>query len=123
MKTIRKKIQKIDLTSTASPFQTVHVGSRMSIEPADIIMISADISYSYIHLSSGKRIIVSTNIQKLEERFLPFVNMVRVHRSYMINTQFLKHIDGVNAILVNDIQCIISRRKRVDLFNAMQTIN
>lgn len=123
MKTIRKKIQKTDFDSTVSPFQMVHVGSRMSIEPADIIMISADISYSYIHLSNGKRIIVSTNIQKLEERFLPFINMVRVHRSFMINTQFLKHIDGVNAFLVNDIQCIISRRKRNDLFKAIQVNN
>lgn len=122
MKTQRKKISK-DFTQPKCPFAEVHVGSRMSLEPANIIMISADISYSYIHLSNGKRIIVSTNIQKLEERFLPFMNMVRVHRSYMINTQFLKYVDGVNAILVNDIQCIISRRKRNDLFNAIQVNN
>jgi two-component system LytT family response regulator len=123
MKTLRKKIQRLDFETSTSPFSAVHVGSRMSLEPADIIMISADISYSYIHLSNGKRIIVSTNIQKLEERFLPFMNMVRVHRSFMINTQYLQYVDGVNAILINDMQCIISRRKRNDLFNAMQTIN
>jgi DNA-binding LytR/AlgR family response regulator len=122
MKKIRKKLTK-DFSKVTSPFTEVHVGSRMSIEPADIIMIQADISYSYLYLKSGRRVMVSTNIQKLEERFLPFMNMVRVHRSYMINTEFLKYVDGVNAILVNDIQCIISRRKRIDLYNAMQVIN
>jgi two-component system LytT family response regulator len=122
MKTTRKKLTK-DFTESISPFTAVHVGSRLEFFPTDIVMIEADVSYSFLYLKNGQRIIVSTNIQKLEERFLPFMNMVRVHRSYMINTQFLKQIDGVNAILVNDIQCIISRRKRIDLFNAMQTIN
>ena len=122
MKTIRKKLTK-DFTESISPFTSVHVGSRLEFFPTEIVMIEADVSYSFLYLKNGQRIIVSTNIQKLEERFLPFMNMVRVHRSYMINTQFLKHIDGVNAILVNDIQCIISRRKRNDLFNAMQIIN
>ncbi|MCF8324997.1 MAG: LytTR family transcriptional regulator [Leadbetterella sp.] len=122
MKTTRKKLTK-DFTESISTFTSVHVGSRLEFFPTEIVMIEADVSYSFLYLKNGQRIIVSTNIQKLEERFLPFMNMVRVHRSYMINTEFLKQIDGVNAILVNDIQCIISRRKRIDLFNAMQTIN
>jgi len=86
-------------------------------------MIQADISYSYLYLKSGRKVIVSTNIQKLEERFLPFRNMVRIHRSTMINTQFLKYVDGTNAYLINDMHCVISRRKRNDLFQAIQIIN
>lgn len=119
MKTIRKTLKK-DYISCISPFRDVHVGSRMEVNPTDIVMITADVSYSYLFLKSGQKVIVSTNIQKLEERFLPFRNMVRIHRSTMINTQFLKYVDGVNAILVNNIQCIISRRKRNDLINAIQ---
>lgn len=122
MKTIRKKIEK-DLSIDWCPFTEVHVGSRLEICPTEIIMISAEVSYSFIHLKNGKKIIVSTNIQKLEERFLPFRNMVRVHRSFMINTQFLKYVNGVNAHLTNDMQCVISRRKRNDLFNAIQINN
>lgn len=122
MSTSRKKLTK-NFTESISPFTSVHVGSRLEFFPTDIVMIQADISYSFLYLKNGKRIIVSTNIQKLEERFLPFRNMVRVHRSFMINTQFLKYVEGANAFLVNDMQCIISRRKRIDLFNAIQINN
>jgi DNA-binding LytR/AlgR family response regulator len=122
MKTLRKKLIK-DSIEIIAPFTSVHVGSRLEFCPAEIIMIQADISYSYLYLRNGRKIIVSTNIQKLEERFLPFRNMVRIHRSFMINTQFLEYVDGVNAFLVNDIQCIISRRKRIDLFKAIQINN
>lgn len=119
MSTSRKKLTK-NFTESISPFTSVHVGSRLAFFPTDIVMIQADISYSFLYLKNGKRIIVSTNIQKLEESFLPFRNMVRVHRSFMINTHFLKYVDGTNAFLVNDMQCVISRRKRMDLFNAIQ---
>ena len=119
MKTQRKKIEKIQ-TSSEMTFNAVHVGSRMEIFPSDIIMISADISYSFIHLSDGKRIIVSTNIQKLEERLLPFRNMVRVHRSYMINTEFLNSSTETTAFLKNDLSCTISRRKKINLENALK---
>lgn len=122
MKTQRIKLAK-DFTQPDCPFIDVHVGSRMKLGSSDIVMIEADIRYSFLYLKNGKKVIVSTNIQKLEERFLPFRNMVRVHRSFMINTQFLKYVDGANAFLVNDMQCVISRRKRNDLFNAIQTNN
>jgi DNA-binding LytR/AlgR family response regulator len=122
MKTIRKTLKK-DYNSCISPFKDVHVGSRMEVNPTDIVMITADISYSYLYLKTGKKVIVSTNIQKLEERFLPFRNMVRIHRSTMINTQFLKYVDGSSVFLTNDMQCVISRRKKNDLLNAIQIIN
>lgn len=122
MKT-RNKIIEPNPALWNAAFSQVHVGSRTYIKPTEIVMISADISYSYIHLSDGKKIMVSTNIQKLQERLLAAKNIVRVHRSFMINTKYLKYIDGVYAYLIHDNQCIISRRKRNDLFNAIQINN
>ncbi|MCP9763572.1 LytR/AlgR family response regulator transcription factor [Lacihabitans soyangensis] len=122
MSTSRKKITK-NFTESIAPFTSVHVGSRLEFFPTEIVMIQADISYSFLYLKNGQRIIVSTNIQKLEERFLPFRNMVRIHRSFMINTQFLKYVEGSNAFLINDMQCVISRRKRNDLFQSIQILN
>jgi two-component system LytT family response regulator len=122
MKT-RNKIVDPNHIFDSSVFMQVHVGSRTYIEPTEIIMISADINYSYIYLSNGKKIFVSTNIQKLQERLLGVKNIVRVHRSFIINTKYLKYVDGVNAYLINDNQCIISRRKRNDLFNTIRINN
>lgn len=122
MKTTRKRINK-DFTIQPSNFMAVNVGSKTAIFPYEIVMIKADTSYSYLFMTDGRKIMVSTNIQKLEERFLHCQSIVRVHRSFLINTQFLKFIDGKNAVLANDIQCVISRRKRNDLFNAIQINN
>lgn len=120
MKTLRKKIQRINFESSISPFSAVHIGSRLHINPAEIVMVQADINYSNIHLSNGKRLFVSTNIQKLEERFLPYFNIVRVHRSFLINTIYLMHIEGSNGFLTNNKQCLISRRKKINLLNLIQ---
>ncbi|MFN8428786.1 MAG: LytTR family DNA-binding domain-containing protein [Spirosomataceae bacterium] len=62
---------------------TIHVGSRTYLSPDEIEFIKADFSYSHIFLKNGRRILVSTNLQKLQERFGE--NMVRVHRSFLIN--------------------------------------
>jgi DNA-binding LytR/AlgR family response regulator len=62
---------------------SIHVGSRTYLSPDEIEFIKADFSYSHIFLKNGRRILVSTNLQKLQERFGE--NMVRVHRSFLIN--------------------------------------
>jgi DNA-binding LytR/AlgR family response regulator len=108
-----------DFSQHSSPFTAVHVGSRSHIQPANIIMIVADINYSTIFLIDGKKILVSTNIKKLDERFHTFHNMVRVHRSYMLNTQYLKSIAGNTALLSDNKSCQISRRKMQNLLDTM----
>jgi hypothetical protein len=62
---------------------TIHVGSRTYLPVDDIEFIKADFSYSHIFLRNGKRILVSTNLQKLQNRF--GAAMVRVHRSFLVN--------------------------------------
>lgn len=118
MKT-RSKILEPNPALWSSAFSQVHVGSRTFIRPAEIVMISADISYSYIHLSDGKKIIVSTNIQKLQERLLGVRNMVRVHRSHIINVAYLKTINGKTVGMKNNLVCPISRRKKINLDMAL----
>lgn len=117
MKAVRKKITKDYNLEMESPFTEVHVGSRTHIQPSDIVLVSADISYSFIYLSNGKKIIVSTNIQKLEERFLTFQSMVRVHRRFMINTDYFLNLEGNTVKLINNIECVVSRRKRLNLLD------
>ncbi|MGL4629568.1 MAG: LytTR family transcriptional regulator DNA-binding domain-containing protein [Leadbetterella sp.] len=111
---MRKKVIQ-DYTTSLSPFEFIHVGSRTAIQPADIVLIEADISYSLIHLQNGDKVLVSTNIQKLQERLLPFQSIVRAHRSYLINTDYLTDVEGHKATLINNLSCGISRRRLVDV--------
>jgi DNA-binding LytR/AlgR family response regulator len=82
-------------------------------------MIMAEISYSYIYLRNGRKIVVSTNIQKLQERLLGIQEMVRVHRSHIININYLQSHTATQAALKNNLYCPISRRKKINLENAL----
>ncbi len=118
MKT-RNRILEPNPKMWSRAFTQIHVGSRTYIKPAEIVMISADISYSYIYLSDGKKIIVSTNIQKLQERLLGVQHIVRVHRSHIINVNYLQSFDKGRAALKNNWSCPVSRRKRDNLEQAI----
>jgi DNA-binding LytR/AlgR family response regulator len=120
MKARITKIQKLN-SKPACPFTHVHVGARTMIPTADIIYISADINYSEIYLTTGQKLLTSTNLSKLDQRFEAFPNMVRVHRSYLINTQHLRSIENNQAVLINNAQCSISRRQLNNLLEVVES--
>ncbi len=99
--------------------KAVNVGSRIAIQTRNIVLISAETSYSRIHLLDGKSVLVSTNIQKLQERFLAFGDMVRVHRSHMINVNYIQEFNKNTVMLKNNLRCPISRRKKINFKNAL----
>lgn len=95
--------------------QKLHVGGHKKLFLKEIIMVIADTNYSQVHLSSGKIVCTSTNIGKIESRLADFQNFKRVHRSYLINTDYLQAINGNTIFLKNGLTCLVSRRKREGL--------
>lgn len=89
----------------------IHVGSRTHIQPNSVVMIQADINYSLIYLLDGNRVIVSTCLKKLENRFAPIDSFARVHKSYLVNLDYFKSYTEGAFLLENDLKCIVSRRK------------
>ena len=93
----------------------LHVGGHKKVFHREIVMIIADTNYSQVHLSNGKIICTSTNIGKIASRLTDFQNFKRVHRSYLINTDYLQAINGNIIILKNGLTCLVSRRRREGL--------
>lgn len=91
--------------------ENIHVGSRTYVPPETIIMIQADINYSLIHLLNGDKVIVSTCLKKLENRFAPIDSFARVHKSFIVNLDYLKSYEEGQFLLENDLKCVVSRRK------------
>jgi DNA-binding LytR/AlgR family response regulator len=89
----------------------VHVGSRTYFLPEAIVMIEADLNYSLIHLANGKKCTVSICLKRLEEKFANVHSFTRVHRSYIVNTVYLKSINQGHIQLEHDLQCLVSRRQ------------
>lgn len=89
----------------------IHVGSRTHIQPETVVMIQADINYSLIYLLNGNKVIVSTCLKKLENRFAPIDSFARVHKSFIVNLNYLKSYEEGQFLLENDLKCVVSRRK------------
>ena len=91
--------------------KNIHVGSRTHIPPETVVMIQADINYSLIYLLDGNKVIVSTCLKKLENRFSPIDSFARVHKSFIVNLDYLKSYEEGQFLLENDLKCVVSRRK------------
>lgn len=67
------------------------------IKPEDIVYIKADNSYSEIYLENGKQMIVSRSIKNFEDGLKENPSFCRIHKSYLINTQFVEKYDKSNG--------------------------
>ena len=100
----------------------IHVGSRTYVPPETIVMIQAEINYSMIFLTDGRKVIVSTCLKILENRFAIIQSFARVHKSYLINLDYLKSYSEGHFLLENDLSCIVSRRKFKKLIEEKRVI-
>ena len=88
------------------------------IKPEDIVYIKADNSYSELYLENGKQMIVSRSIKNFEDGLKENPCFCRIHKSYLINTQFVEKYDKSNGgwvTLSNQKELPISSEK-IDTF-------
>ena len=93
----------------------IHVGSRSYLSSESVVFIKADIAYSEIYLTDGQKLFVSTHLMKLQERFGNL--MVRIHRSYLLNPNYIKEFRQTSVLTQLGIECPTSRRMRKNLGN------
>ncbi len=70
----------------------IHIGSRSLINPSEIVILKADVNYTYVYLLDGSSIYSSTTIGILEKR-LQHLNFYRTHRSTLINVDYIKWLE------------------------------
>ncbi len=84
------------------------------IDPADIIMIKADNSYTEITLKNAEQVIASRILRNFEEALSGHPQFFRTHKSYLINTSYITEYiksDGGYILLNNEYQASISPDK------------
>lgn len=111
-----KGISKISIPSS--------VGYRL-IEIANIVYIEADSNYSIIKLKNGEKITVSKILKEYEE-ILPENLFFRVHKSSLVNLQYIQEFHNKNSLSLvmqsGDI-IAVSRRRAVDFLEKIKSIN
>lgn len=83
---------------------------------SDIQIIKADDTYSEIYTKDGKHL-VSSNLKKVEEK-LPSDKFTRVHRSYIVNLDFIDGIDEDTLIVQGEL-IPISRSYKQDVLGKL----
>lgn len=65
----------------------------------DVLWCSAEGSYTFFHLTDGKKIVVSKNLKEYES-LLAAHNFYRIHRSYLINCRHVIRYDKFESNLI-----------------------
>lgn len=109
----RTSIKKITLPSGQ--------GYRL-VDIDDIVHIEADSNYSVFHLSNLEKIAVSKVLKEYEE-ILPEHKFVRIHKSSIVNLQYVKEYtnkNGLQVVLPNGDLITVSRRRASDFFDKIK---
>ena len=89
---------------------------------SDIIKCQADRAYCNFHIKNGKTIIVSKSMKEFEQVLLN-QNFVKVHKSTIVNINFVsKYISGRGGYLkmIDDSLVTVSVRKKDELMKILK---
>lgn len=100
-----KALNKVAPSTKSDSSVFVKDGNRLiRIELAELCFVKSESNYSNFQLTS-KRILSLNKLSELEEK-LPS-NFLRVHRSYIVNTDFIDGLEG-RSILIREHQIPVS---------------
>jgi DNA-binding LytR/AlgR family response regulator len=93
--------------------KSIQIGGRTTVNPEDVVLLTASVNYTIVHYADGKKTIVATPLKTLEPRFLPY-EFYRTHKSFLVNINYVKNfMDRTNLLeLSNNQMIMVSRRKR-----------
>lgn len=89
---------------------------------ADIIHIAADSNYSIFYLQNKDKITVSKVLKEYEE-ILPDSQFVRIHKSSIVNLNYVKEYNsknGLEVIMKNGEKIAVSRRRASDFVDKIK---
>jgi two-component system LytT family response regulator len=95
---------------------SIFIGGRQTINPHEVIRLQADVNYTYVFFSDGKKIVVATTLKELENRFSTFPKFFRISKSQIINIDCINTIQNEQIVLKNGESCRPSRRRKKAFF-------
>ncbi|MFN8310884.1 MAG: LytTR family DNA-binding domain-containing protein [Chitinophagales bacterium] len=122
--THRKKMELMIQSLKISDFSKIVIPSMDSFEfldKKDIILCSAESNYTYI-TTTGQPQLITTYLLKKVEELLTEPNFFRVHKSFLININFVRKLNkGENGTVVmqNGTEVPLSRRKREEFLSLL----
>lgn len=88
------------------------VNGALFFSPADIIRLEGDGNYTQFHLAGGKKYLSSKTMKEYEEILL-MNGFVRIHKSHLVNKDFIENYLNEGAVVLSDKTALpISRQRK-----------
>lgn len=103
----------------------INIGSRKKVSPSEVVYFVANSNYTFVHFENGEKMLVSTNLKVIEERFAYCTNFFRPNRSFFINLNFAEFEEARSMlrIIKNQESVMVSRRRKSLLISALDKTN
>jgi DNA-binding LytR/AlgR family response regulator len=99
----------------------VHTAEGIFILPhEDIVRCEALGNYCHIHCVSGKKILVSRTLKRLEA-LLPKADFIRVHQTHLIRLAEIRQVQKEQVCLADQTSLPLSRHHRPELLRRLET--
>lgn len=88
-------------------------------DPATIIRLEGENNYTRFYFSDQKPLLVSKTMKEYED-ILSEHGFIRAHKSHLINTRFVKHLDKEGLMwFTDDSHIMVSRRKKEEVMKEL----
>ena len=102
-------------TITITPERFIRINSSKMIASSLITRLEASSNYTCFYLSDNSKIVTSKVMKSYEENLLN-IGFVRIHRSHLINIQFIAMITKNSIFMKDGTKTEISRRQKNNFF-------
>ena len=110
-KTYRAVPTSVPKIFTKTQKESVHIGGRKHVHPAQVIMLVADINYTTIYLADGNQFMVATTIGKVQRTLQAHGQFVRTNKAQVVNWAYVLRSSPKELQLKNNEIIKFSRRR------------
>ena len=97
---------------------TLNIRSNQRVNLDQILYLEGDVNYTSFHLQSRRRTVIAHSLKHFEADLLPR-GFLRIHRSYLVNSQFIKstNLIDLTVSLMDGTELKAARRRKLSIEN------
>jgi two-component system LytT family response regulator len=106
-------LQTVHRQGSPTKIALPHLGGITFISVAEIVSLQADSNYTIIHLKDMQKMVITKTLKDFEDILDPN-RFARIHKSYLVNLEYIREyntIDGGLVKMIDGNQWSISRRQ------------
>ncbi len=92
----------------------IHLGGYTRLSPIKIIRLEAERNYTYIHLDTGHKTLISVTLKRVEELLRPSGLFIRVNRKDAVNVNYIQQWNSDGTLILKNGELIIPSRRRIN---------